>query len=80
MPPSRGFPTSSLPKHGGKPDYSDIKYIHQLMTANAASGEINLRGGYKGYFEIILPPNQYARIANTPFVCLPNQIRTERVP
>ena len=32
-----GFPTPSLPKHSGKPDYVAIKDTHQLLTTNATS-------------------------------------------
>ena len=48
-----------------------IKEIHQLLTVNAASVESELGGGQNGYLGIILPPKEYARISNTPFVCPP---------
>ena len=40
-----GFPTTSLPKHSGKPDYATIKETHQLLTANTASMECDLGRG-----------------------------------
>ena len=58
-----------------------IKEIHQLLTVNAASVESELGGGQNGYLGIILPPKEYARISNTPFVCPPPKPgRMETVP
>ena len=75
-----GFPTLSLPKHVGNPDYAAIKEIHQLLTANPASVEGNLGGGQNDYLGLILLPEQYARVYCTASVRLPDPGRTAHVP
>ena len=75
-----GFPTPSLPKHSGKPDYSAIKDTHQLLTANAVSVECDLGGGQNGYLSLILPPKQYPCVSRTAFVLPSNPGKTAHVP
>ena len=75
-----GFPTPSIPKHYGKPDYTVIKETHQLLMANADSIECELSGDQKGYLGLILPSKQYARVYRTAFVLLPGPGRTTHAP
>ena len=63
-----GFPSPSPPQHSIKTDYAAIKEIHQLLTVNVASIECNLGGGQNGYFDLIIPPEQYAHVSRTIFV------------
>ena len=67
-----GFPTPSLPKHPGKPEYAAIKDTHQLLTANTASVECDLRGGQNSYLGLILPPEQYEQVSGSAFVLPPD--------
>ena len=75
-----GFPNPSLSKCLGKLDYSGIKETHQLLTEIVMLIDISLEGGYNGYLRLVLPPNQYARISNTPFVQPPNPGCTSIIP
>ena len=40
-----GFPTTSLPKHAGKPDYAAIKKFQQLLTEKSALKESDFDRG-----------------------------------
>ena len=63
-----------------KTGHSSIKDIHQLLTENAASAEINLDGCQNGYLGLKFTPKKYAHISDTPFILLPNPVITETVP
>ena len=63
-----GLPTPSLPNNTGKPDYATIKEIHQLIMANVTLVKSDLSGGQNRYLDLILPPEKYARISDTPLV------------
>ena len=54
-----GFPTSSLTKLSGKPDYAAINDIHQLLMANTVSIDCDLGRGQNSYLSLILLPEQY---------------------
>ena len=48
--------------------------------ANAALIKSALGGSQNGYLGIFLLPGQYYRLADTPFILLPEPGRTETVP
>ena len=50
----KGFPTPSLPKHAVKPDYAEIKEVHQLFMENVSFVESDLVRGQNGYLGLVL--------------------------
>ena len=75
-----GFPIPSLLKNVGKTNYTSIKDTHQLLIVNAESAKRNLGGGQNGNLGLALPPDQYNRISNTPFVRPPDPGIMKTVP
>ena len=62
-----GFPTPFLPKESGKPYYSSIKEVHQILMENVSAIESALGGRQNGYLGIVLAPEKCAHITATPF-------------
>ena len=56
-----------MPKTDGEPKYSYIKTMMQVMYGNAASLLTTLGGGQHGHIAIIMTPQLYTTLANTPY-------------
>ena len=56
-----------MPKIDGEPDYSSINTMMQLLYGNAASIPTTLGGGQHGHICIIMTPQLYTTLANTPY-------------
>ena len=74
------FTITLLPNHTGDPKYAATEERHQLLMENAALIKIDLSRRQNSYLRIILPPEQYARISNTPFFRPPNPRITATTP
>ena len=48
------FPSPTLPKHTGKPDYLSIQDMHHILTANTASIESPRGEGQNGHPRLVL--------------------------
>ena len=56
-----------MPKIDGDPDYRDINTMMQLLYGNATSLPTTLGGGQHGHSGIIIIPQLYTTLANTPY-------------
>ena len=61
------FPMKTMPKIDGEPDYGNINTMMQLLYDNAASLPSTLGGGQHGHIGIIMTPQLYTTLANTPY-------------
>ena len=57
----------TMPKIDGEPDYGNINMMMQLLYGNAASLPTTLGGGQHGHIGIIMTPQLYTTLANTPY-------------
>ena len=61
-----------MPKIDGELDYGNINTMMQLLYGNAASLPKTLGGGQHGHIGIIMTPQLYTTLANTPYKSPPN--------
>ena len=61
------FLMKTMPKIDGEPDYGNINTMMQLLYGNAASLPTTLGGGQHGHIGIIMTPQLYTTLANTPY-------------
>ena len=73
------FPSPTLPKQPGKPDYSYIRDTHHLLTTNVAWIKIPRGGFHNGYLGLVLTVTQYPLISQVPFVCMTDPGRTPTI-
>ena len=66
------FPMKMMPKIDGEPDYGNINTMMQLLYVNAASLPTTLGGGQHGNIGIIMTPQLYTTLANTPYESPPD--------
>ena len=69
---TKKFEVSTLPRIHGKPDYSKLKVLKDLLKANAFRVSSNLGGGAHGHLGLVLTPVEYATVSATPYVCPPH--------
>ena len=74
------FPSPTLPKHPGKPDYASIQDMRRLLTTNTAPIESPRGGVQNGHLGLALTSTQYARVSQVPFVRLTDPGRTPTIP
>lgn len=67
-----GFPTPTLTKIAGIPNYESVKQINDELTANAYGIQTNLGCGTVGYARLTLPPATYATISIAAWIPPPN--------
>eukprot|EP00957_Ditylum_brightwellii_P086543 6584264-Ditylum_brightwellii.AAC.1 len=53
---TKRFPQQFIPKISGKPRYSSIKAVHNLLIENAASVATTLGGGNYGHLALVMNP------------------------
>lgn len=61
------FTFPSIPKHSGTPTYETIAAIHAKLKVNASGVPSPLGGGQLGHLGLVLSPENYQTIADTPF-------------
>ena len=61
------FPMKTMPKIDREPKYGNINTMMQLLYGNAASLPTTLGGGQHGNIGIIMTPQLYTTLANTPY-------------
>ena len=61
------FAHEDLDKIAGEPSYDTLRTIHTQLKANAASVPSILGGGANGHLGLVIAPEKYALISNTPF-------------
>ena len=61
------LPMKKMPKIYRDPDYGNINRMMQLLYGNAASLPTTLGGGQHGHIDIIMTPQLYTTLANTPY-------------
>ena len=61
------FPMKTMPKIDGEPDYGNINTMMQLLYGNTTSLPTTLGGGQHGHISIIMTPQLYTTLANTPY-------------
>ena len=66
------FPMKKMPKIDGEPDYGNINKMMQLLYGNAASLPTTLGGGQHGNIGIIMTPQLYTTLENTPYKSPPD--------
>ena len=66
------FPMKKMPKIDGDPDYSNINTMMQLLYGNSALLPTTLGGGQHGQIGIIMTPQLYTTLANTPYKIPPD--------
>ena len=66
------FPMETMPKIDGDPEYGNINTTMQLLYENAASLPTTLGGGQHRHISIIMTPQLYTTLANTPYESLPD--------
>ena len=66
------FPMKGMPKIGGEPNYVTINTMMQLLYGNSASLPTTLGGGQHGHIRIIMIPQLYTTLANTPYESPPD--------
>ena len=66
------FPMKTMPKIDGEPDYRNINMMMQLLYGKAASLPTLLGGGKYGHIGIIMTPQLYTTLANTPYESPPD--------
>ena len=77
---NNGFPSPSLSKKTGKPDYASIQDMRRLLTTNTAPIESPRGGVQNGHLGLALTSTQYARVSQVPFVRLTDPGRTPTIP
>eukprot|EP00957_Ditylum_brightwellii_P134624 10263230-Ditylum_brightwellii.AAC.1 len=66
---TKRFPQQFIPMISGKPNYSSIKEIHNLLMENAASVATTLGGGNHGHLTLVMNPTRYlALFGGAPFI------------
>ena len=66
------FPMKTMPKIKGVPDYGNINTMIQLLYGNAALLPKTLGGGQHWHIGIIMNPQSYTILANTPYEIPPD--------
>ena len=66
------FPYPSIPKIEGTPCYETIAEVIMMLSANAASVQTNLGCGTLGFLWLVVTPNVYNTLSNTPVDPPPN--------
>ena len=66
------FPMKKMPNIDGEPNYGNINTMMQLLYGNAASLPTTLVGGQHGHIGIIMTPQLYTTLANTPYKSSPD--------
>ena len=66
------FPMKTMPKINGEPDYGNINTIMQLLYGNATSLLTTLGRGKYGHIGIIMTPQLYTTLENTPYKSPPD--------
>ena len=66
------FPMKTMPKIDREPDYGNINTMMQLLYRKAASVPTTLGGGQHGHIDIIMTPQLYTTLANTPYKSPPD--------
>ena len=61
------FPRETMPKINWEPDYGNINTMMQLLYGNAALLPTTLGGGQHVHIGIIMTPQLYTTLANTPY-------------
>ena len=61
------FPIKTMPKIDTEPDYSNINTMMQLLYVNAASLPTTLGRGQHVHIGIIMTPQLYTTLENTPY-------------
>ena len=64
-----GFPSPTLTKQMGKPDYASTRDTRRLLTKNTDLIKIPHRGVHNGHLELVLTAAQYTHVIPVPFVC-----------
>ena len=66
------LPMKTMPKIDRETDYGNINTMMQLLYGNAASLPTMLGGGQHGYIGIVMNPQLYTTLANTPYESPPD--------
>ena len=66
------LPMKTMPKIDGEPDYGNINTMMQLLYGNAALLPTTLGGGQHVHIGIIMTPQLYTTLANTPYESTPD--------
>ena len=66
------FLMKAMPKIYGEPDYGNTNTMMKLLYGNAASLPTTLGGGQHGHIGIIMNPQLYTTLANTPYESPPD--------
>ena len=61
---TKKFEVDMLPRIHGKPDYSKLKVLKDLLKTNASRVSSDLGGGAHGHLGLILTPLEYATVEN----------------
>ena len=66
------FPMKSIPTIDGEPDYNSINTMIQLLYGNAASLPTTLVDGQHCHIGIVITPQLYTTLADTPYKIPPD--------
>lgn len=61
------FENPELTRITGEPSFDSLHTLLNELKANAMSVHSNLGGGAHGHLGLVIPPNAYALVSNTPF-------------
>lgn len=66
---SKLFEVQDVPKINGESNYVSLTKLEDLLKANASRIMSELRGGNHRHLGLILIPQKYASVSNTPYIC-----------